>query len=145
VKHVRVVVESACVEGTKKREKKEKKKEKKRCDLREAFAMMGALAWQSTVINKIFLCPGEEIARGLICFGPGFSSPLVSLSPLLCVPPLLLCATELVHHLSRRHCKKSGAPAILKVQSVILVCMQFPSFFVLRNALILSSRELASR
>jgi hypothetical protein len=28
--------------------------------------MTGALAWQATVIKKIFLCPWEEIARGLI-------------------------------------------------------------------------------
>ncbi|CAO2180197.1 unnamed protein product [Urochloa humidicola] len=38
--------------------------------------MMGALAWQATVIKNIYVCvPGEEIARGLTFFGPGFSSP----------------------------------------------------------------------
>jgi len=48
--------------------------------------MMGALAWQATVINKIFLCPGEEIARGLIFFAPG--------SPPPCVPvPVALCSS----------------------------------------------------
>jgi len=64
VKHVRVVVESACVEGTKKREKKEKKKEKKRCDLREAFAMMGALAWQATAIKTYSCVPGRRSHGG---------------------------------------------------------------------------------
>jgi hypothetical protein len=32
--------------------------------------MLGALAWQATVIKMIFLCPGEEIARGLIFIWP---------------------------------------------------------------------------
>ncbi|OEL22003.1 hypothetical protein BAE44_0016978 [Dichanthelium oligosanthes] len=32
--------------------------------------MMGALAWQATVIKKYSCVPGEEIARGLILFWP---------------------------------------------------------------------------
>ncbi|KAG2597023.1 hypothetical protein PVAP13_5KG216200 [Panicum virgatum] len=42
--------------------------------------------------KNIFLCPGEEIARGLIFFAPGSPPPLVSLSPLLCV---LRCSSSL--------------------------------------------------
>jgi hypothetical protein len=54
--------------------------------------MTGALAWQATVIKKIFLCPWEEIARGLIFLAPGSPPPLVSLCPLLSV---LRCSSAL--------------------------------------------------
>uniref|UniRef100_K4AJT4 Uncharacterized protein n=1 Tax=Setaria italica TaxID=4555 RepID=K4AJT4_SETIT len=47
--------------------------------------MMGALAWQATVIKMLILCLGWEIARGVIFFIPRVLPPLVSLCPLLLV------------------------------------------------------------
>jgi hypothetical protein len=66
---------------------------KVRCDILEAFAMLGALAWQATVIKRCFLVSWGEIARGLVFLAPG--------SPSLCVP---LCLLPLVAWSSRGNC-----------------------------------------
>nr|ACF82768.1 unknown [Zea mays]ACN25524.1 unknown [Zea mays] len=50
-----------------------------RCDILKAFAIVGALAWQATIIKMLVLCAGWEIARGV--FIPGFCHPFVSLCP----------------------------------------------------------------
>jgi len=39
----------------------------------EAFAMLGALAWQVTTVIKMVIVSWGEIARGLFYFSPGFS------------------------------------------------------------------------
>lgn len=49
--------------------------EKRDVTSQEAFAMLGALTWQATVIKMFVLCLREEIARGLFVFSPGFSVP----------------------------------------------------------------------
>lgn len=46
-------------------QKKKRRKKNERCDIaRLAFAMLGALAWQATVIKMIFLCPGGSSHGG---------------------------------------------------------------------------------
>jgi hypothetical protein len=44
----------------------------------KAFAMMGALAWQATIIKMLVSCAGWEIAQGVV-FHPW-------VLPALCVP-----------------------------------------------------------
>ncbi|RLN23754.1 hypothetical protein C2845_PM07G07330 [Panicum miliaceum] len=73
--------------------------------MREAFAMMGALAWQATVIKKDILVSRGGDRTGVDFVGPGFSSPFGVPVSVAFRSPLLLCATELVHHLSRRRGK----------------------------------------
>uniref|UniRef100_K3XNB7 Uncharacterized protein n=1 Tax=Setaria italica TaxID=4555 RepID=K3XNB7_SETIT len=48
--------------------------------------MLGALAWQATVIKK-YSCVRGRRSHGACFFGPGFSSPMVSLCLLLPVLP----------------------------------------------------------
>ena len=46
-------------------QKKKRRKKNERCDIaRLAFAMLGALAWQATVIKMFFLCPGGSSHGG---------------------------------------------------------------------------------
>lgn len=45
--------------------RKKRRKKNARCDnARSAFAMLGALAWQATVIKMFFLCPGGSSHGG---------------------------------------------------------------------------------
>jgi len=60
----------------------------------EAFAMLGALAWQATTIIKMFLVSRGEIARGLFYSSPGFSPHRVLLCSLSAAPrPIRLAGT----------------------------------------------------
>ena len=80
----------------------------------EAFAMLGALAWQAATVIKMVLVSRGEIARGLFCFSPGVSPPSCP-GVLLCLhlssDPIFLAQRSTVANRSR--CYKP------KVQSII--------------------------
>jgi hypothetical protein len=82
--------------SSKKRGKKilEKKKhvKKVRCDILKAFAMMGALAWQATIIKMLVSCAGWEIAQGVVFHPWVLPALFVSLCPASC------CWPRLTHH-----------------------------------------------
>ena len=50
----------------------------------EAFAMLGALAWQAATVIKMVLVSRGEIARGLFCFSPGVSPHRVLVCSFVC-------------------------------------------------------------
>jgi len=69
---------------------KKRCEKKQRCDILKAFAMMGALAWQATVIKMLILCLGWEIARGSFILSPRVLPPFC-----VPVPCFLLLAARL--------------------------------------------------
>ena len=97
-------------------------KKKQRCDILKAFAMMGALAWQATVIKMLILCLGWEIARGSFILSPGFSLPFVSLCPasycLLHVFPIPLRMLQIGKELQRN---TQGTIVIRNLQSEVAI------------------------
>jgi hypothetical protein len=91
VNHVRSLVSRGQEKEERIDEKKEGRGKKERCDILEAFAMLGALAWQATVIKRCFFGVLGGDRTGVGFFGPGFSSLCVC--P-LCLLPLVTCSSR---------------------------------------------------
>jgi len=61
----------------------EEKSEKKRCQHLEAFAMLGALAWQAATLIKMFICLGGRSHGVYLVLAPG-SPPCVLVCSFVC-------------------------------------------------------------
>jgi len=82
----------------------------------EAFAMLGALAWQATTVIKMILVSWGEIARGLFYLSPGFSPPV---SGVPCCVPAVTTDPSSWHNVLPSRIRHGASHQTSKVQPLI--------------------------